>query len=198
LKSAAFVPTNPGFAMLNNEELFRLSIHAFGVRPLVDLALADKAAGQMISAIYIRYQPSTPISGTAHITTLKATLNQMTLEPWWDAFNHKFMNEITEIDTEVARIHAAPLTYHVSARVLGHNARVMTRPEAEAAFKRLCQFALGYIDHLGRRHSLAGQQAVTKKSGGPTGLADAFSKACDKFGKPSADVVDMTAFLAQI
>jgi hypothetical protein len=198
LKSACFIPSNPGFVIPSNETLYRLAVHGFGVKPLIDLTLADKAASRMAAAMEIRFSPHAPISGVAHMTTLKAALNQMAKEQWWPAFAQKFAISINDLDAEVALIAANPLTYHISARVLGANARAMPSNAGNDAFTKLCQYALGYIDHLGRKHSLSGQQAITKKSNGMTGLADAFSKACDKFGKPTTDVDTMAQFLLNI
>lgn len=198
LKTACFIPNNPGFQILTNEQMFRLSIHGFGISPLVELSMHHAANSDMAAAMLIRYSPATPISGVAHITTLAATVSHMAKEPWFGAFATKFAAPIQAIADEVELILATPLVYHVSAKFLGQVARTLPSAESQGAFNTLCQFALGYIDHLGRRHSLAGQQAITKKSGGITGLGDGFSKACDKFGKPGVDVNSMTAFLAQI
>jgi len=195
LKTACFIPTNPGFALLSNEQIFRLAIHCFGVRPLIAMSMADHAATLMAAAMYIRFSPHPPISGVAHITTLSAVTTAMHKEPWWGAFHQKFQGEIAAIDAEVLAIQANPYSYHVSSRFVGGGNRVMPSVLAMAAFNRLCQFALGYIDHLGKKHSLYGQQAITKKSGGLTGLGDAFSRACDRFGKPDHNVLDMATFL---
>jgi len=198
LKRACFITGDVGFQMPSNETLYRSAIHAFGIKPLLDLTLADKNAGRMAAAMALRFTPAAPIAGVAHVTTLNAALQTMKQEAWWDVFNAKFQGEIAVIQTEVDTIHATPYTYHVAAKVFGYANRTMVSQEAMNAFNRLAQFVLGYIDHLGRRHSLAGQQAVTQKSGGPRGMAEAFSRACDKFTKPSTDVDSMAAFLANV
>jgi len=197
-KKACFITGDMGFQLPSNEVIYRLAMHGFGVRPLLDLTLADKAANRMAAAMTLRFSPSAPIAGVAHITTLYAALNTMKQEAWWEAFDQKFNGEIGAINDEVAAIHSAPYTYHVAAKVFGHNQRAMASKPAMDAFNRLAQFVLGYIDHLGRRHSLAGQQAVSQKSGGARGIAEAFSRACDKFTKPSTDVDSMAAFLASV
>jgi len=197
LKIANFIPTNPGFAIPSNEHLFRLIIHAFGIRPLYGVATTDAAAGHVTAAMQVRFAPHAPIAGCAQITTLRATISQMSKEAWWTEFFAKFQADIAIIDTEVAAIGAHPTQYHVSARVLGEANRTMISGNSKIAFDRLCQFALGYIDHLGKKHPLSGQQAISKQSGGMTGLAEAFSRACDRFGKPNVDVDTMATFLAQ-
>jgi uncharacterized membrane protein YfbV (UPF0208 family) len=198
LKKACFISGDLGFQLPSNEVIYRLAIHAFGVKSLLDLTMADRNTGRMAAAMVLRFTPSAPIAGVAHITTLNAALNTMRQEAWWEVFEAKFHEEITKIRDEVNTIHRAPYTYHVAAKVFGHNQRTMVSQQSLDAFNRLSQFVLGYIDHLGRRHSLAGQQAVTQKSGGPRGMAEAFSKACDKFTKPSTDVDSMAAFLASV
>lgn len=198
LRTATFMPSNPGFQLPSNETIYRLAIHCFGIRPLNAAAVDDHTNARMAAAMMLRFAPSTPIAGVAHITTLKATLDHMEKESWWAAFDLKFHQQIADITAEVALIHANPSSYHVAAKVYGINARLFPLPASSAAFNRLSQFALGYIDHLGRRHSLAGQQAITKKAGGMMPIAEAFSRACDRFGKPDVDVDDMTQFLAQL
>jgi hypothetical protein len=121
----------------------------------------------------------------------------MSQESWWFLFYQKFQNAINLIEAEVDEIHKSPYDFHVAAKVFGKASRKMVSDAAVKAFNLLCQFALGYIDHLGKRHSLSGQQAITQKSGGPRGTAEAFAKACDRFGKPNTDVPDMVTFLAQ-
>jgi hypothetical protein len=198
LKAACFMDTNGGFTLPSNEVLYRLAIHPFGIKALTDLTLADKNAGQMAAAMFIRFNPTSPISGTAQVTTLKATLNSMAQEAWWTAFANKYANEIAAIDAEVVAIQAQPYQYHVAAKVFGFANRTPVSNNANVAFNVLCQLALGYIDHLGRRHTLSGQRAITQKSGGPRGVADAFAKACDRFGKPDTAVADMATFLASL
>jgi hypothetical protein len=198
LKNACFIPTNPGFALPSNEVIYRLALHPFGVKPLYDLAIDDYNNGKMAAAMQMRYDPATPIAGVAHITTLKATLDTMKQESWWLVFEHKYHAKIEAIDAEVAKIHTNPTHYHVAAKVLGAPDRKFASVPAVDAFNVLAQFALGYIDHLGRRHSLNGQQAITKKSGGPRGIAEAFAKACDRFGKPDVEKASMDQFLSQL
>jgi len=198
LKKACFIAGNFGFALPSNEMIYRLSMHAFGVKALLHLTLADKTAGRMAAAMNLRFDPAAPIAGMAHVTTLAATLRTMSQEAWWDIFHNKFSLEIDAIEAETDKVHAAPYEYHVAAKVFGFNNRKTASNEAMKAFNRLAQFALGYIDHLGRRHSLSGQQAITQKSGGARGIAEAFARACDKFGKPSVDVASMADFLANV
>lgn len=197
LKSACFMESNPGFTVPSNEVLYRLALHPFGIKALTALTIADKTAGNMAAAIGLRYTPSTPIAGVAHVTTMAAVLNHMRSETWWDVFELKFRGAIADIDQEVTAIHLNPYAYHVAAKVFGHANRLVASVNAGKAFSILSQYCLGYIDHLGRKHSLHGQQAITTKSGGPKGLADAFAKACDNFGKPDANVENMAVFLAQ-
>jgi len=198
LKKACFITGNFGFALPSNEVIYRLAIHGFGVKPLLQLTLDNVAHGNVAAAMALRFNPAPPIAGMAHITTLEATLRTMSQEAWWDIFLAKFTNEIDVIRNETNLVHQNPFTYHVAAKVFGYANRKTASQASLAAFNRLSQFALGYIDHLGRRHSLSGQQAITQKSGGPRGIAEAFSRACDRFGKPNVDVASMADFLATV
>jgi hypothetical protein len=198
LQGACFMSGNPGFQLPSNEVIYRLAIHGFGIKYLTVLSVSDKQQGKMAAAMFLRYDPAVPVAGTAHITTLNATLTTMHQEIWWGVFEQRFSNEIKAIEDETAKIHVNPFAYHVAAKVYGETNRKMASTESLKAFAVLCQFALGYIDHLGRRHSLSGQEAITQKSGGPRGSSDAFAKACDKFGKPGVDVATMAEFLQSI
>lgn len=198
LKRACFITANPGFPMPTNEMIFRLAIHAFGVKPLKDLTIDDKNNGRMAAAIFLRYDPCTPIAGTAHITTMKAAIDNMKQEAWWRDFNDRFGASIKMINDAVTDIRDKSYQYHVAAKVFGHVSRKTVPNEASDAFAKLSQFVLGYIDHLGRRHTLSGQQAVTAKSGGPRGIAEAFARACDMFGKPKTEVDSMRVFLDSV
>jgi len=198
LRSACFITGNFGFNLPTNEVIYRLAIHCFGIKPLKELTVADKNTATMAAAMQLRFSPTAPIAGMAHITTLKAALDSMRQEPWWGVFQTKFDQAINHIEAEVVLVHTDTYRYHVAAKVFGYNERRMPSETAKQGFSGLCQFALGYIDHLGRRHSLAGQQAITQKSGGMRGLADAFSRACDRFSRPDTNVADMAAFLDQV
>jgi hypothetical protein len=198
LRSACFISGQQGFQLPSNEVLYRLSIHAFGIKILTQLALWDKANNSMSAAMALRFSPSAPIAGMAHITTLDATIRTMRQEPWFHVFEAKFHENIVTIQEETALVHQTPYEYHVASKVFGYNARKHATAKSLLAFAELAQYALGYIDHLGRRHSLSGQQAITSKSGGPRGISDAFAKACDRFGKPSTDVESMAEFLANV
>jgi len=195
LKRACFISGNPGFSIPSNEILYRLAVHGFGIKPLTDLTLHDRASGGMAAAMFLRFDPSPPIAGMAHITTLNATLNSMSQEAWWGTFYAKFSDSVDAIRGETKTVHQHGYEYHVAAKVFGHNVRRTASADSVNAFNLLCQYALGYIDHLGRRHSLSGQQAISQKSGGPRGIAEAFARACDKFGRPSVDVPSMVEFL---
>lgn len=198
LFDAQFMDRNPGFVLPNADIIYRQAVHAFGVKPLVDLTLSDKQANHMAAAMAIRWNPHAPVSGVAKITTSKAVLTEMTKERWWEAFRVRFQAEIGQIDAEVGRITANPYEYHVASRVVTTQPRRMVVQGTEAAFNRLSQFLLGYIDYLGRRHSLSGQVAITQKSGGAGPLADGFSRACSRYSKasPTDEQTTMTQYLS--
>jgi hypothetical protein len=198
LLSASFVNMNPGFQLPSFDIIFRASIHAFGVKPLWDLTLAHAAQNKMAAAMKIRFSPSTPIAGAAHITTSYATINEMRKQSWWAPFNAKYHNEIASIANEVTNILAHPVNYHVAAQIFGSAGRTMVSANANTAFATLSPLLMGFIDHLGRRHPLSQQKAITNKSGGFGPLSEAFSRACDRFGKPDVNVASMVHFLGQL
>jgi hypothetical protein len=178
-----------------NRELFRQILHCFGVRIPLEAALWCRGNARMCNPMRLRFTPHTPIAGAAQILTLNAALNEMHTEGWWTPFSVKFQAPIAVITQEVATIAANPYEYHVASRVLTGVGKRNLTDQSLAAFTTLAQYALGYIDHLGKRHSLAGQKVLTQKTGGPKALADAFAKACDTLGKPSVNVASMTDFI---
>jgi hypothetical protein len=189
------VDRNPGFQLPSFETLFRSSLHAFGVKPLVDITLDDKTNNKMMASMAVRFTPHAPVAGSAHISTLNATLEHMKKEQWYGAFNTKFRVNIERIQAEVATIATRPYEFHVSSRIVTGQAKRTISNDATIAFNRLSQYALGYIDYLGRKHSLSGQRAVTSKAGGMSALAETFSKACTTFASVKVTGDSMEAFL---
>jgi len=149
----------------------------------------------MANPIRLRFSPNCPVAGAAQITTLNATITEMSNEGWYSIFYDKFRNDIQEIQAETLEIAKKPYEYHVASRVVTGKVKKDLTASSLKSFKVLCQYALGYIDHLGRRHSLASQKVITQKSGGQKPIAEAFAQACDKFGKPDTNVASMEAFI---
>jgi hypothetical protein len=184
--------------MPTNRELFRQILHCFGIAIPLAFSQLCLRSNRMCNPLRLRFTPHCPVAGAAKITTLNAVLLEMKNEAWYSAFAERFGTDIAIIDKEVKTILVNPYAYHVSSRVLTGNPKLDLSIASENAFKTLCQVALGYIDHLGRRHSLSNQKVITLKSGGIKPVAEAFSKACDKFGKPSTDVDTMRQFLTSL
>jgi hypothetical protein len=182
----------------SNKEMFRQILHCFGIRIPLEYTLYCKNNNRMVNPMRLRFSPHAPIAGAAQITTTFAVLNEMRSEAWWTAFYNKFQDPVDAIANEVAAISQHPYEYHVASRVVTGNAKRDLSQVSMAAFKVLSQYALGYIDYLGRRHSLAGQKVITQKSGGQKALAETFARACDRLGRPSIDVDDMAAFIASL
>jgi hypothetical protein len=185
-----------GWAFPSNKEIFRQILHCFGVALPLQFTLWCRDNNRMANPIRLRFTPHAPIAGAAQITTLGAVLTEMQTEGWWQPFYEKFDDHIKMIYLEVEEIKKMPYSYHVASRVVTGKPKLDVSLQATTAFKTLSQLALGYIDHLGRKHSLSGQKVITKKSGGMKPVAEAFSRACDRFGKPSADVPNMATFLS--
>jgi hypothetical protein len=192
------VDMKPTFTLPSYEVMFRLSIHCIGVWPLVALAISDRQANIMSAPMAIRWTPHAPVAGCAHITTLKAALTEMNKEAWFGAFQAKFQAQIADIDTAVQAVAAHPYEYHVATSFITGQPRRFVTPQAKNAFDKLSQFALGYIDFLGRKHSLAGEKAVTSHSGGMGSVANQFSKACQKYSAGDFTAATMREWLQSV
>jgi hypothetical protein len=195
LLSASGVTRPLGWQFPTNRELFRQILHCFGVRIPLEFVGYCQANNRISNPMRLRFVPHAPIAGVAQIQTMRATLLAMQSETWYGAFHAKFQAQIGTINAEVQAIDAHPYEYHVASRVLMGVPPRQLNPNALLAFTALAQYCLGYIDYLGRKHSLHGQQAITAKAGGMQALADTFSRACDKLGKPSLDGVTMIQFI---
>jgi hypothetical protein len=181
-----------------NRELFRQSLHCFGVRIPLEYTLYCKNNNRMGNPMTIRFTPHAPIAGAAQALTTFAVLQEMRNEPWIGTFVSKFEPQVAEIEAQVAEIRANPYEYHVASRILTGNPKRQFRPTFNAAFNRLIQLCLGYLDYLGRKNALSGQQTLTHHSGGPKALADVFARACDRLGRPSLDGVTMDQFIRSL
>jgi len=189
------VDMKPSFQLPSAEIMYRLALHCIGIRPLVDLAIADRAAGIMSAPMMLRWQPHAPVAGVAYVTTLKATLNEMKKETWYSAIAAKFQQDIVDLDAEVALIAQNPYEYHVATSFITGAPRRYATQAGTKAFNRLAPFAIGYIDYVGKRHPLAGQKTITSHSGGGGGLSDNFSKACQTYSKGDFTAATMALWL---
>lgn len=180
-----------------NKEIFRQILHCFGIRLSLNFTLWCKDHNRMANPIRLRFSPHAPVAGAAQITTLNATLKEMATESWYGIFSKKYNEEISVIQAEVANIGNNPYQFHIASRIVTGEPKLDLSEKAKKSFIILSQFALGYIDHLGRRHSLSNQKVITKNSGGMKPVAEAFSKACDKLGQPSVEVRTMEDFFKQ-
>lgn len=192
------VDMKPSFQLPTYEVMFRLSIHCLGVWPLINLAITDKTANVMSAPMAIRWDPHAPVAGCAHITTLRAALTEMNKEAWFGAFQTKFAGQITAITNSCAAIAQHPYEYHVATSFITAQPRRYVTADAKTAFDKLSQFALGYIDFLGKKHSLAGEKAVTSHSGGMGSVANQFSKACQKYSAGDFTAATMREWLAGV
>lgn len=197
LFKACSIPKPATWSLPTNREIFRQILHCFGVKLPLDFTLWCKANNRMANPIRLRFTPHAPVAGAAQITTLAATLTEMQSEGWYQPFYEKFEKHISVIYSEINEIKKSPYQYHVASRVVTGLPKIDLSDDSIQAFKGLCQLALGYIDHLGKKHSLSGQKVITQKSGGVKPVSEAFSKACDRFGRPDANVADMVTFLSQ-
>lgn len=197
LMKACSIVKPVGWTLPDNRQIFRQILHCFGVHLPLLYTEWCRSNNRMSNPMRLRFTPHAPVAGAAQITTLSATLREMQTEGWWTAFYARFGDSVDAIDAEVLAINKTPYEYHVASRVVTGKPKKDVSENGTVAFKALSQLALGYIDHLGRKHSLSSQKVITQKSGGIKPSGEAFSKACDKFGKPDTDVADMAKFLSQ-
>lgn len=195
LFSACGIQKPAAWTFPTNKELFRQILHCFGVSLPLQATNYCKSNNRMSNPMRLRFSPHCPVAGAAQITTLNSVLGEMHNEGWWSTFETKFHNSVTDIADEVKTISQNPYEYHVASKVVTGKEKKDLSEKSLIAFKTLCQLALGYIDYLGRRHSFSNQKVITQKSGGQKPIAEAFSRACEKFGKPNTEVDSMRIFI---
>jgi hypothetical protein len=198
LYKACFISDPVGFALPIPEQLYRLSVHCFGVLPLLEFMMQQKLAGRMAAAMNIRYTPHAPIAGVAQFTTLAAAFQDMRRHALWTKVETYFAEPLALLREVCSLIHASPYKFHVASKVLAAGPRVIPDAKYYEAFQKLAACALGYIDYLGKKHSLAGQKAITQKYGGMDPAADMWSRAFDEYGLPSARDLDVDEFFATL
>lgn len=198
LYKSSFISDPVGFVLPVPEMLYRLSMHCFGVAPLLDAVYYMKNKNQMAAAMMIRYSPHPPIAGVAQFTTMMAAFDDMRRHSLFGKILDHVQGPLADL-TELCRaIHAAPFRYHVASMVLTGQARIIPDKKYYDMFTMLAPIALGYIDYLGRKHSLAGQKAITQKYGGSDPAVDMWSRAFDEYGPPSAKDYDVNGFFAAL
>lgn len=186
------------WAFPTNKELFRSIMHCFGIYQPYQFCEFARATGRMCSPMNLRFQPHPPIAGAQIVYTSVATLGVMAQETWFGQYEKKFAEELHIVSEEHRRVNEHPMDYHVASKVLAGTQRRAISSEFMKAFSRISQTLLGYIDHLGRKHSLYGQKVITSKAGGLSPLGETFSSACDKFSKLSLEGLNMRTLLELI
>jgi hypothetical protein len=198
LQEACFLVHPTEFQMPNNEMLYRSFIHCLGVSPLLALTTQNVEKGKLPAAMTLRFTPHPPIAGCAHITTLNAILKNITKETLWTHIHEKFEDDFETIRSEVAIIANSPFEYHVSSKCLVGKGRRIISNQANIAFIKLSQLALGYLSYLTANHSLSKQKAVTAKSGGATPLSEVWATAFDQFGLPNVSHMAIDEFMEEM
>jgi len=194
----SFINDPIGFSLPTPETTYRLSIHCFGVAPLLGMVLDLKRDNKMAAAMMIRFSPHPPIAGVAQFTTMKATFDDMKRHSLWDRIRDFKSNELNELYEVCDDIRAHPYRHHVASKVITGKARIIPDARFYTSFSSLAPIALGYIDYLGRRHSLSGQRAITQKYGGIDPAVEMWSRAFDEYGPPSAKDYLVNDFFAMV
>jgi hypothetical protein len=156
------------------------------------------AENKLPASMVIRFKPAPPIAGAAHITTLHAIFNDMKRHALWERLYDWKKLQLQVITAEVKIIELSPYSYHVASKVLCGQERRMISKEATEAFLELAPIALGYIRFLGKKHSLSGQQAVTRKYGGIDPACEMWGEAFEKYGLPNLKNLDVDDFFNAI
>lgn len=189
LMKACSIPTPLSFALPSLKDIFRQSIHAFGVALPLQYVLFSKLQGNMSHPMVIRFTPHPPIAGAAQALTSNAIIDSMRREQWFGDFNKKFEESVTQIAIEKMTISAEPYRYHVASKVLTGTGPQTLSQKFTIAFNQLSPYLMGYVIYLGRRNTLSQQSVISQKSGGTTPAAENFAKACEQFSssKPTGD-----------
>lgn len=198
LYRSSFISDPVGFILPTPEVLYRLSVHCFGVAPLLQMCFGMKRNNQMAAAMLIRFSPHPPIAGVAQFTTMRAAFEDMERHALWQRIRQQYNAPIQRLLAFCDKVDNAPFRYHVASRVLTGESRLMPEQEDYETFRMLAPIALGYIDYLGRRHSLSGQKAITQKYGGIDPSVEMWSRAFDEYGPPSAKDYDVEGFFAAL
>jgi hypothetical protein len=194
----SFVNDPVGFSLPTPETTYRLSIHCFGIAPLLEWVQQLKLENKMAAAMMIRFDPHPPIAGVAQFTTMKATFDDMRRHSLWSRIEAYRADDLMILNQCCASIRQNPFAYHVASKVITGQPRVLPLQADYEAFARLAPIALGYIDYLGRRHSLSGQKAITQKYGGIDPAVEMWSRAFDEYGPPNAKDYTLDEFFAQV
>jgi len=194
----SFVNDPVGFSLPTPETTYRLSIHCFGIAPLLEWVQALKRENKMAAAMMIRFDPHPPIAGVAQFTTMKATFDDMRRHSLWSRIE-TYKSEALQVLRQCCdTISSDPYAFHVASKVILGVPRKMPSQREYETFATLAPIALGYIDYLGRRHSLSGQKAITQKYGGIDPAVEMWSRAFDEYGPPNAKDYDLDEFFAQV
>lgn len=182
----SFINDPVGFSLPTPEIVYRLSAHCFGVAPLINWVMELKRSNKMAAAMMIRFTPHPPIAGVAQFTTMQATFDDMKRHALWERIAKFRKDELALLKECCNDIHGDPYRYHVASKVIMGAPRMIPDQRYYDAFTKLAPIALGYIDYLGRRHSLSGQRAITQKYGGIDPAVEMWSRAFDQYGPPNA------------
>jgi len=179
----------------NNREIFRQIMHCFGVYLPRVFTEECVRTGRVAQPMFLRFSPHAPIAGVAVALTSNAILDYMEAELWWKSYDEKFTQEVQAIREEKKRIAIKPYEYHVASKVLAGCPQLKLSENFTKAFNRISQHLLGFVDNLGKRHTLSGQMSVTSHAHGMTKLGENFSRACDKLNFIDISNMDMSNFI---
>lgn len=156
------------------EQLFRLSLHCFGMKPLNDYCERAYRANVMPQALVIRRTAAR--AGTAPVRLVDAALQCMKAEPFYHEVAASFGEEISAISAHVNDLKTAGDAAHVNQWFMCGAAQRADYREDIA--EPLMPIAVAYIQSLGRNASLKAQVALNKRVSNHAALVDVLK---DKF-----------------
>lgn len=171
--SAAWNGEPPSWPM-SDEELFRSSLHCFGMKPLVDYCV--RADRQQLLPVALKIRQTAARAGTAPVRLVAATLACMRAEPFYTEVRAAFADQIVAVNAHVEDLKVAGDKAHVNHWFMcGARARADYR---EALAEPLMPIAVAYIQSLGPLATLKSQQALKKRVANHASLVDSLK---DKF-----------------
>lgn len=176
---------------LPDEDLFRSSIHCFGMMPLVNYCQRAFNANVMPAALVIRRTAAR--AGTAPVRLVDAAFKCMQAEPFYPMVEAAFATHIRNVNAHVQQLINWGDTAHVNHWFMcGARARAAYN---EALAEPLMPLAMAYIRSLGPRSTLKMQVALNKRVSNHAALVEAFGTKFADFRTNVFETSDLEALL---
>jgi hypothetical protein len=176
---------------ISEEDLFRSSIHCFGMVPLVNYCMRAFSANVMPAALVIRKTAAR--AGTAPVRLVDAAFKCMQAEPFYPMVAAAFATHILNVNNHVQQLIAWGDDAHVNHWFMcGARARATYN---EALAEPLMPLAMAYIRSLGPRSTLKMQVALNKRVSNHAALVEAFGTKFADFRTNVFETSDLEALL---